>query len=186
MVHGACLTLSKCRRVSTATGAMERGDHFGVHVVPVRTRFGSTALGKLNLNHTTWILYDVGSWAFCSLTFSTYLPMYWHHFVNRKGHADHVATVMWGYGLSLALFISAILSPFVGQIADRRHARKAILLSFVVMSAACAALFCFVPEGDPLIAMFAVVLANVGYTMSLVSIRNVHSDNDNVPWATHR
>lgn len=99
-----------------------------------------TAMDKFDRAQWSWILFDLGSFGFCTVTINTYMPIFFkeHHF----SHLDpHLVTAYWGYAMSIAMSIGAVAGPLVGAAADYYSARKYLL--FVLSIAAGAACLVF-------------------------------------------
>merc|ERR1740117_1312618 len=87
----------------------------------------------------SWILFDVGSWAYCTVTMYTYMPVYFKSSDTREGH--HMAAY-WAAAMSAAMLGAALIGPVVGGLADRFSKRKTMLALFTL---ACCVAGCLFP-----------------------------------------
>ena len=68
-----------------------------------------------------WCLYDFGNSAFATTILAAVLPTYFSQ-VIYKGASN--ATAIWGIITTVAMVITAVLSPILGAISDAAHAKK--------------------------------------------------------------
>ncbi len=113
----------------------------------------------------SWALYDWANSAFTTLVVTF---VYSTYFTKAMAPDEITGTAWWSRGVGLSALLIAILSPFLGAVADRGGTRRFWL---AVMSAACVvatALLAFVgpgSSGGPLAAMALFVVANVAYEL---------------------
>ena len=65
----------------------------------------------------SWSMYDWANSAFATTIMAAVLPIYYSRVAGAELGAN-TATVYWGYTLSIALLITALLAPVMGAIAD--------------------------------------------------------------------
>ena len=70
----------------------------------------------------SWILYDVANSAFTMLV-STTIPIYFRSLAEQSV-SEATASGIWGLATSIAVLILAVLSPFLGALADYRGMKK--------------------------------------------------------------
>jgi UMF1 family MFS transporter len=106
-----------------------------------------------------WYLYDVGNSAYAAVVI---LAIYAAYF---KGHVVGGAegSRLWGISVGIAMLVVAVISPFLGVIADHTGNKKRFLGYFTALSVACTALLYFVQKGDILLGMVLFILAEIGY-----------------------
>ena len=94
---------------------------------------------KKNSVVLSWCLYDWANSAFATTVMAAVLPVYYSQVagVNLPGNT---ATVYWGYTVTIALVISALLAPVMGAIADYSGIKKRLLLSFAALGILATAL----------------------------------------------
>ena len=110
-------------------------------------------------NHWAWYLYDFGNSAYAAVIL---LAVYSAYFKGSVvGGAE--GTLLWGRSLFVAMLVVAIISPFLGTIADFTAAKKRILFVFSSLSWVFTALLFFVEKGDVFTGMLFFILAEIGY-----------------------
>jgi UMF1 family MFS transporter len=114
-----------------------------------------------------WTLYDWANSAFATTIMAAVLPVYYAS-VAAAGLPGYLATSYWGYTTSIALLLSALISPILGTLADFQGAKKRYLIAFVLIGVTGTALLYLVRSGDWLIASLFFIIGNVGFAGSLV------------------
>ena len=106
-----------------------------------------------------WYLYDVGNSAYAAVVI---LAIYAAYF---KGHVVGGAegSRLWGISVGIAMLVVAVISPFLGVIADYTGQKKRMLFYFTALSVTSTALLYFVQKGDILLGMVLFILAEIGY-----------------------
>lgn len=79
----------------------------------------------------SWILYDVANSAFTMLV-STTIPIYFRSLAEQSV-SEATASGIWGLATSIAVLILAVLSPFLGVLADYRGMKKKIFSAFLTV-----------------------------------------------------
>ncbi len=111
-----------------------------------------------------WYLYDFGNSAYASVVL---LAVYSAYFKEQVvGGAE--GTRMWGYALGIAMLVVALISPFLGAIADFAASKKRFLLIFTVMACVFTAGLFFAKPGALVIGMSLFILAEIGYRAAQV------------------
>lgn len=120
---------------------------------------------NLSVLERDWILYDVGNSAFIMLI-STIIPIYFKNIAQTNGVSPADSTAYWGYSISLATIIVAVLGPILGTLADTRGYKKPLFTLFMMLGViGCASLA--IPL--PWIGFLSVfVIAKVGVSASLI------------------
>lgn len=114
-----------------------------------------------------WTLYDWANSAFATTIMAAVLPVYYAS-VATAGLPGYLATSHWGYTTSIALLLSALISPILGTLADFQGAKKRYLTIFVLIGVTGTALLYLVRSGDWLMASLFFIIGNVGFAGSLV------------------
>lgn len=114
-----------------------------------------------------WTLYDWANSAFATTIMAAVLPVYYAS-VATSGLPGYLATSYWGYTTSIALLLSALISPILGTLADFQGAKKRYLTIFVLIGVTGTALLYLVRSGDWLMASLFFIIGNVGFAGSLV------------------
>lgn len=111
-----------------------------------------------------WTMYDWANSAFATTILAAVLPIYYSQVAGATLPSSAVATAYWARGLSLSLFIIAILSPILGTISDVMQGKKRFLSVFVGMGILGTGLLILVDTGDWLMASILFIVGRVGFT----------------------
>jgi MFS transporter, UMF1 family len=114
-----------------------------------------------------WTMYDWANSAFVTTIMAAVLPVYYSS-VAAVNLPANIATAYWGYTVSIALLITAILSPILGAVADFQGAKKRYLMIFMLLGVTGTALLYLVRTGDWMMASVFFILGNIGFSGSLV------------------
>lgn len=112
-----------------------------------------------------WCLYDFGNSAFATTILAAVLPTYFSQ-VIYKGSSN--ATAVWGIITTIAMLLIAVLSPILGAISDSARAKKKFWAFFMALGCVATALFFLPGPGDTLFLSVVFIVANIGFTGSLV------------------
>ena len=112
-----------------------------------------------------WCLYDFGNSAFATTILAAVLPTYFSQ-VIYKGESS--ATAVWGIITTIAMLIIAVGSPILGAISDSAHTKKKFWAFFMAIGCIGTAMLFFPGPGDTLFLSIIFVVANIGFTGSLV------------------
>ncbi len=122
-------------------------------------RLAITDEKQRNRQHWAWYFYDFGNSAYAAVIL---LAVYSAYFKGQVvGGAE--GSRLWGLAIGAAMLVVAILSPFLGAIADFSASKKSMLLFFSCLSWVFTALLFFVQKGDVLNGFLFFVLAEIGY-----------------------
>ncbi len=111
----------------------------------------------------SWAMYDWGNSAFATTIMAAVLPVYYSN-VAGKGLSGNMATVYWGYTVSLSLVTMALLGPILGAVADFYGIKKRLLLSFAGVGMMASASLYFVTTGDWLLASVLFIIGDIGFS----------------------
>ncbi len=112
-----------------------------------------------------WTLFDFANTSFSVLILTTAYSVYFREIVTGN---SQIGDFLWGLAFSISMFIVAFISPLLGAIADYSSNKKAFLLIFTLLCVISTGLMFFVQEGDILLGMILLVLANIGFEGGLV------------------
>jgi MFS transporter, UMF1 family len=114
-----------------------------------------------------WALYDCANSAAVTSILTAIFPIYFVSVVGADLPAA-LATERYAVATTASLALVAVLSPFVGAIADVRPVKKRMLAAFMALGVLASASLFFVGRGDSLLGMALLVLVNVGLNGSFV------------------
>lgn len=115
----------------------------------------------------SWVMYDWANSAFATTIMVVLLPIYYQS-VAGVDLPGNKAVVYWGYTISIALLIAAVISPVLGAMADLQGAKKRYLIRFMFLGATGAGLLFFVRAGDWQMASLFFIMGNVGFATANV------------------
>ena len=122
-------------------------------------------LGRPELR--AWAMYDWANSAFMTTIVAAVFPIYF----SRVAAADlqpAEATARFALTTTVALSIVAVLSPFLGALADCLGAKKRLLGAFMGLGVLATACMFFIQQGDLVLASVLFILGNIGATGSFV------------------
>ena len=111
-----------------------------------------------------WCLYDTGHCAFATIVMAVVLPVYYQNVIA----GGEWALSSWGYASSVALALSAVLTPLVGTYIDGRTVKKKYLLAFAALGIAASAALAAAGPGRWFYALACMVTGTVGLSVASV------------------
>lgn len=111
-----------------------------------------------------WTLYDWANSAFATTIMAAVLPVYYSQVAGATLPSPAIATAYWSTGLSISLFIVAILSPILGTISDVMRGKKKFLSIFFGLGVICTGLLVLVDTGDWMLASILFIFGRIGFT----------------------
>lgn len=112
-----------------------------------------------------WTLFDFANTSF-SIVVVTFL--YAVYFKKVVAEGQPIGDLYWSLGTSIAMIITAIISPVLGAIADYSAGKKRFLLFFTLLCITATSLLFFIGRGDVLWGLILFILANIGFEAGLV------------------
>lgn len=112
-----------------------------------------------------WSLFDFANTSF-SIVVVTFL--YAVYFKKVVALGQPIGDLYWSLGTSIAMIITAIISPVLGAIADYSAGKKRFLLFFTILCITATSSLFFVGSGNVFMGILLFVLANVGFEAGLV------------------
>lgn len=112
-----------------------------------------------------WTLFDFANTSF-SIVVVTFL--YAVYFKKVVAEGQPIGDLYWSLGTSIAMIITAIISPILGAIADYSAGKKRFLLFFTLLCVAATSSLFFVGSGNVFMGVVIFILANVGFEAGLV------------------
>ncbi|MFH2031542.1 MAG: MFS transporter, partial [Bacteroidota bacterium] len=112
-----------------------------------------------------WSLFDFANTSY-SIVVVTFL--YAVYFKKTVSLGQPIGDLYWSIGISVAMLITAILSPILGAIADHSAGKKRFLLFFTLLCVVSTSLLFFVGEGMIFWGVTLFILSNIGFEAGLV------------------
>ena len=112
-----------------------------------------------------WTLFD-----FANTSFSIVVVTFVYAVYFKKTVAQNlpIGDLYWSISTSIAMIITAFISPVLGAIADYSTGKKRFLIFFTILCITATALLFFVGEGMIFWGVFLFVIANIGFEAGLV------------------
>jgi len=108
-----------------------------------------------------WTMYDWANSAFITSVMASVFPLYFA-MIAKPTLGDNTSAA-WGYTTSIALFITAVLSPILGAMADFQGKKKRFLTYFMSLGVISTALMYFIITDRWLLASILFICGNVGF-----------------------
>lgn len=112
-----------------------------------------------------WSLFDFANTSF-SIVVVTFV--YAVYFKKTVAQNLSIGDLYWSISTSIAMIITAIISPILGAISDYSTGKKRFLLFFTLLCIIATSLLYFVGEGMIFWGVFLFVIANIGFEAGLV------------------
>ncbi len=130
----------------------------------VVTTFGEISQSEYKRRIWAWTMYDWANSAFATTILAAVLPVYFSQVAGATLPSASVATAYWSAGLSISLFIIAILSPILGTISDIMRGKKRFLAIFAGIGIVGTALLVLVETGDWVLASIFGIVGRIGFS----------------------
>jgi len=112
-----------------------------------------------------WTLFDFANTSF-SIIVVTFL--YAIYFKKTVAGGRAIGDLYWSIATSIAMIVTAIISPVLGAISDYSAGKKRFLLFFTILCIAGTSFLYFVGPGNVFAGVLIFVLANIGFEAGLV------------------
>ncbi len=124
------------------------------------------AANSVRLQRYSWYLYDFGNSAFTTLIVTLIYGNYFKNVVvlQPEAHGDF----LWALSLTISNLTVALVSPFLGGMADGARWRKKFLIILSLVCIVFTGLLFFVTRGEVGWGMALFILANIGFGGALV------------------
>lgn len=119
---------------------------------------------EYNRRIAAWTWYDWANSSFATTILAAVLPIYFSQVAGASLPSATVATSYWSFGLSLSLFIIAILSPILGTVSDVMRGKKVFLSIFAGIGIVATSLLVLVGTGDWILASILGILGRIGFS----------------------
>lgn len=112
-----------------------------------------------------WSMYDFANQPFTNLVVTF---IYGTFFTTVIADNEIAGTEQWSHAVSITAVIVALMSPFMGVLADKGGYRKLFLIAFTWITIIATTILYFVMPGEVYKALFWFVIANIGFEMGSV------------------
>lgn len=112
----------------------------------------------------SWCMYDFANSTYSAVIAAVIFPVYYTSQIVTDGSGD----LWWGRAISLSMLIVAIVTPFLGGMADYSGSRKKYLTAFTLLSVISIAMLSLLEPGMAFVGFLIIVAANVGMEGALV------------------
>lgn len=85
---------------------------------------------KFTKTEKSWILYDWANSVYATNIMAVLFPIYFGSVCQAAG-ADNL--VLWSYGTSVATFLTAVLAPILGSLADHKGHKKRLFVACLAL-----------------------------------------------------
>ena len=113
----------------------------------------------------SWALYDFANSSFTTLTVTF---IYATYFTLGIAENETEGTRQWSMAIAITAFVVAVLSPYLGALADRGGLRKQFLATSTIICVAGSILLFFPQEGQVGFALAVFVITNIAFEMGNV------------------
>jgi UMF1 family MFS transporter len=113
----------------------------------------------------TWTLFDFANTSFSIIVVTFVYAVY---FKKTVANNEPIGDLYWSIGTSVAMMITAVISPILGAIADYSAGKKRFLLFFTLQCVTATSLLYFVGSGEVFWGIILFVIANIGFEAGLV------------------
>lgn len=128
---------------------------------------------KLTKMEKQWILYDVGNSAFV-MVIATIVPLYFNYLAEQGGLSSVDYLAFWGYGVSAATLVVALIGPALGAIADTKGYKGKIFAALVLLGSIGCISLGFTHHWLVFLILF--VMARCGFSASLIFYDSMLTD----------
>ncbi len=112
-----------------------------------------------------WTLFDLANTAFYVIILTVGFPLYFKEIINI---GNKNGDFLWGLAFSISMLIVALISPFLGAIADYTSDKKKFLLLLTMLCILATSALYFTSSNTILLGIILLILANIGFEGGLV------------------
>lgn len=146
---------------------------FATHKKPAMTTVSTAAYSGVSeveykRRIRAWTMYDWANSAFATTILAVVLPVYYSQVAGATLPSAATATAYWSTGLSISLFVTAIIAPILGTVSDVMRGKKRFLSFFVTIGVIATGLLVLVQTGDWLLASILFMFGRIGFTAANV------------------
>lgn len=113
----------------------------------------------------SWSLYDFASQPFSTIVVTFVFSSF---FTKHIAYDEKIGTQMWSNSIAISAVIVAIVSPFIGAIADNTGRKKLFLVLLTMISSLFVSLLYMPEEGEVYFALILFIIANVSFEICTI------------------
>ena len=117
---------------------------------------------KFTKKEWSWIMYDWANSVYATNIMAAIFPII---FVSIAGGSGSTGDIWWGYGISIATFIVAVLAPILGAVADFKGMKKKLFTVFLLIGVVFTFLIALVMN-DWRLMLVGYILSRIGFSGS--------------------
>ena len=117
---------------------------------------------KFNKKIWSWSFYDWANSAFSTTVVAGFFPIFFEKYWSDPENVIQ-STFQLGLANSISSIFVALISPFLGAIADKGSKRKKFLITFAFLGILMTGSLFFLKQGDWKLAIFVYVMASIGF-----------------------
>ncbi|MCZ6765850.1 MAG: MFS transporter [bacterium] len=114
-----------------------------------------------------WAMYDWANSAFATTVIAGFFPIFFKQYWSAGADVT-MSTLRLGMANSIASIVVAVLSPFLGAVADRGGLKIKFLAVFAAMGIVMTGALHFVARGEWELAVLVYVIASIGFSASTI------------------
>lgn len=112
-----------------------------------------------------WTLFDLANTAFYVIILTVGFPLYFKEIINNR---NKDGDFLWGLAFSISMLVVALISPFLGAIADHTSNKKKFLLILTLLCIFATSALYYTGPDTILLGIILLILANIGFEGGLV------------------
>ncbi len=118
---------------------------------------------RLTIEEKSWLLYDWANSVYATIMLAAIFPVY---FTSQAAAAGYDGDFWWSIGTACGTALAAILSPFLGAIADYQGFKKRLFGLFLVLGLAFTAFCAFTADWQGM--LIGYIISHLGYSASVM------------------
>ncbi len=119
-----------------------------------------------------WYFYDFGNSAYAAVVLLAVYATYFKQVVVGSAQGS----ALWGLALTISMLVVAVISPFLGALADYSGRKKAFLFVLTAIAVVFTGLLFFVEKGEIFLGMLFFIVAEIGYRAGQVFYNSLLMD----------
>ena len=117
---------------------------------------------RFSVKEWSWIMYDWANSIYATNIMAAIFPTI---FVNIAGGPGSTGDIWWGYGISIATFIVALLAPLLGAVADFKGMKKKLFTSSMLVGVLATFFIALVMNSWKLM-LIGYIISRIGFSAS--------------------